>query len=136
MNLGNPIRTIKNLRTGTSYNFNNVPCELTIGRYDVSTAQAGRDEAGRMHKEMMGKSVKLNVKFKNIPTDIARTVCRLAEINEYINVTYVDIVEGDPSDNFLVTREFYVGDRTLTLYNAAIDVWSELSFAFIERGIH
>ena len=135
MALGNPIRKIVNLRNGNEYNFDNVPCELTIGRYDVSTAQAGRDESGRMHKEMIGKSIKLNVKFKNISTAVAREVCQLAEINEYINVTYVDIVEGT-APNYLVTRQFYVGDRTLTLYNSSLDVWSELSFAFIERGVH
>ena len=59
----------------------------------------------------------------------------VSEINEYINVTIVDPVEGS-APNYLVTRTYYVGDRNISLYSAYADVWSELTFDLIERGVH
>lgn len=136
MSLSTIIRSIQNTSTGTSYNFTSyVPCELKMGRYDVSMSDAGRDEAGYMHKEMIGKSTKYQLKFQHLDSATVKAICNIAETNEYINVTLIDPVEGT-APNYLVTREFYVGDRSLSLYNAHIDVWEELSFDLIERGVH
>lgn len=134
--LSTVIQKIANASTGTEYVFTSyVPCELTMGRYDVSMSSAGRDEAGNMHKESIGVSNKYMLKFQNIDTATVKAICNIAEINEYINVTIVDPVEGSSPD-YLVTRTYYVGDRNISLYSAYADVWSELSFDLIERGVH
>lgn len=130
------IQSIQNASTGASYTFTDyVPCELQMGRYDVSASTAGRDEAGYMHKEMIGKSVKYMLKFQNIRTAVLRAICQIIEVGEYVNITMIDPIEGT-APNYLVTREYYVGDRNMKFYNATVDVWEELSFDFIERGVH
>lgn len=134
MALDRPIISITNLVSGTQTDFTDVPCELSMGRYDVSASTAGRDEAGNMHKEMIGKSVKLEMKFNNISSEEVRRICRIVEGSEYIRVQYVDFVEGS-SPNFYVSRVFYVGDRSITAYNYTLDIFT-LAFNLIEKGVH
>lgn len=130
------VQSIKSLSTGQTYTFTNyIPCELAISRNDVSMATAGRDEAGYMHKEMLGTSVKGTITFKNVPTSVVHDVCQIVESGEYVSVRMLDPVDG-VAPNYLVTRTYYVGDRNLSLYNATLDVWSSLSFSVIERGVH
>ena len=130
------VQSVTNRSTGQTYTFTSyIPCELQMGRYDVSASTAGRDEAGYMHKEMIGTSNKYTLKFTNVPMSVVRGVCRIIEVGEYVDVTILDPVEGS-APNYLVTREYYVGDRNISLYNATLDIWDELSFSFIERGVH
>lgn len=130
------VQSLKNQSTGTTYNFTSyIPCELTISHNDVSMGTAGRDEAGYMHKEMLGTAFKGQLKWKNIPTSVVHAIGRIIESGEYVEVTMIDPIEGSAPD-YLVTHTYYVGDRNLTLYNGTLDVWSEFSFSFIERGVH
>ena len=130
------IQKIENASTGQSYTFTSyVPCELQMGRYDVSASTAGRDEAGYMHKEMIGRSNKYMLKFQNLKSATVKSICNIIETNEYVYITVVDPIDGT-APNYLVRREYYVGDRSLSLYNAPMDIWSELSFDLIERGVH
>lgn len=134
--LSTVIQKIQNASTGTSYTFTSyVPCELQMSRNDVSASTAGRDEAGYMHKEMIGKSNKYMLKFANLDTATVKAICNIIEVNEYVDVTILDPIEGS-APNYLVTRTYYVGDRSLKLYNAKMDIWEELSFNIIERGVH
>lgn len=122
--------------TGQTYNFTDyIPCKLQMSRNDVSMSTAGRDEAGNMHKEMIGTAVKGMIAFTNIPTAVVHEVCQIIESSEYVEITMLDPVEGT-APNYQVTRTYYVGDRNLTLYNATLDVWEELSFSLIEKGVH
>lgn len=133
-NLGNPI---KSLSSGSRrYLVNSTtPCEFVVGRYDVSASTAGRDEAGEMHKDMIGKSTKYELKFHFIDSQTVHDICQVVEAGEFVNITLVDPVDGYPP-SFTVTRTFYVGDRSMSLYNAALDLWQELSFSLIEKGVH
>lgn len=136
MALSTVIQKIQNVATGTSYTFTSyVPCELTMGRYDVSMSTAGRDEAGYMHKESIGTATKYMLKFQNLKTAVVKSICQIIEVGEYVNVTIVDPVEGS-APNYLVTRQYYVGDRNIVMYNAKMDIWSEITFDLIERGVH
>ena len=136
MALSTIIKTITNTRTGASYTFTGrVPCELTYGRYDVSMSTAGRDEAGYMHKEMIGTSNKYELRFWGLDTATVKAICQIMETSEYVEITILDPVDG-VAPNYLVTRTYYVGDRSMKLYSGALDIWEELSFDIIERGVH
>lgn len=137
MNNGNLITTITNVRTGTSYDMSGyVPYSWTAGRYDVSASTTGRDESGRMHKDMIGKSTKYELKYRNLPVATVKALVQLVETSEYVDVTLVDVVEGTSANNYLITRRFYVGDRSYSLYSWKLDIVGEISFSFIEQGVH
>lgn len=93
---------------------------------DVSSADAGRTEDGKMHKMRLAQKVHLELEWQNIVDSAARTI--LTAFNpEYINVTYYDY----KADSFL-TKRFYVGDRQVTSYNRTLG-YSTLSFNIIEQ---
>ena len=96
--------------------------------YDISDSDAGRTEDTNMDKKRIGQCVKLQLAWNNLTTAEASTI--LTAFNpEYINVTYLDAMRGAYR-----TSEFYVGDRTAPLYNAALGLWENVAFNIIERS--
>lgn len=117
----NPIRKI-----GTN---TTVPCPSAYqyDLQDVSRANAGRTEDGKMHKERIGQCVKIELRWDNISSSVVSTILNAFD-PEYFNVEYFD-----PKANQYKTKEFYTGDRTAPMYNARLGLWSNLSFNIIER---
>ena len=94
---------------------------------DVSAADAGRTEDAKMHKMRIGQKVHLELEWQNIPTQDASIILR-AFNPEYINVTYLDPMQGD-----YITKRFYVGDRSAPSYSTRLGLWSNVSFNIIEQ---
>ena len=94
---------------------------------DISASDAGRTEDTTMHKKRLGQIVGIELSWRNIPTETVSALLK-AFNPEYLLVEYLDGMEG----RFL-TDEFYVGNRTAPMYNAARDLWSGLSFNIIRR---
>lgn len=130
MDLGNPIKSIN----GVDMTY--VPCSWNQGDYDVSLGTAGRDESGDMHKEMIGTSDKFEMEFKGLTSQQVHDICQLVMVGEYIDVEVIDPINGDASNGFTHTHTVYVGDRTLKMYNATLDIWESLAFNVIEKGVH
>lgn len=95
---------------------------------DVSAADAGRTEDTVMHKKRVGQLVGIELSWQNITTAEVSSLL-LAFNPEYIQVCYLDAMEGK-----YLTSEFYVGNRSAPMYNAAKGLWSNLSFNLIERS--
>lgn len=94
---------------------------------DISASDAGRTEDTVMDKKRIGQVVGIELSWQNV--SIADAAKILQAFNpEYIKVTYLDAMQGK-----FVTSKFYVGNRTSPLYNAALGVWSKISFNLIER---
>lgn len=94
---------------------------------DVSAADAGRTEDTVMHKKRIGQLVGLELSWQNISTSKASQILQ-AFNPEYITVCYLDPMSGG-----YVTSEFYVGNRSVSMYNAACDIWSNVTFNIIKR---
>ena len=93
---------------------------------DVSSADAGRTEDGKMHKERITQKVQLELEWQNVGDAVANTV--LTAFNpEYINVKYYDY----KALGFL-TKRFYVGDRSVTSYNRVLGIGT-IAFNIIEQ---
>ena len=93
---------------------------------DVSDADAGRTEDGKMHKLRITQKVHLELEWQNIRESVASTI--LSAFNpEYISVQYYDYRTGD-----FQTKQFYVGDRQVTTYSRRLGL-STVSFNIIER---
>ena len=126
----NPIKKINGV------DVSKIPSSWAQSENDVSAPNAGRDEAGFMHKQKLGASSKYEMEFSNVRSSVVHDLTNLVKSTEYLTVEVADIVDGDPANNYIVTKVVYVGDRTMGLYNSSLDVWSSLTFNLIERGIH
>lgn len=94
---------------------------------DISASDAGRTEDTVMDKKRIGQVVGIELSWKNVTIEDAAKILQ-AFNPEYVRVTYLDAMKGK-----FVTSTFYVGNRTSPLYNAALGVWSQISFNLIER---
>lgn len=95
---------------------------------DVSASDAGRTEDTVMHKKRIGQIVGIELSWQNISTGDTSAILQ-AFNPEYISVCYLDARQGR-----YITSEFYVGNRSAPLYNAAKGLWSNVSFNLIERS--
>lgn len=93
---------------------------------DVSAADAGRTEDGKMHKMRITQKVHLELEWQNINDTAAQTILTAFQ-PEYISVVYYDY----KSMAFL-TKTFYVGDRNVTSYNRVLGI-ATISFNIIEQ---
>lgn len=94
---------------------------------DVSSADSGRTEDGKMWKEKVGQLAKIELEWSYLTTAQVSAVLQAFD-PEYITVRFLDAKAGGYR-----TAEFYVGDRTSPLYNSRMGVWENLSLNIIER---
>ena len=120
MNEHNPIRSVNGVAI-------KCPSAYTYKLEDVSASDAGRTEDAIMNKKRIRQLVGLELSWQNITTKEVSTILK-AFNPEYIEVNYLDAMEGK-----YVTKEFYVGNRSTPMYNAAKGLWSNLSFNIVER---
>lgn len=95
---------------------------------DISASDAGRTEDTTMHKNRIGQVVGLELVWNNVSIEDAAELLQ-AFNPEYINVTYLDAMEGK-----YITSEFYVGNRSAPLYNSRLGKWNKISFNLIKRS--
>lgn len=77
----------------------------------------------------MGQVVGIELSWNYVST--AAVSCILKAFDpEYISVCYLDAKEGD----YLI-GEFYVGNRSAPMYNAAMGLWENVSFNIIRRDV-
>ncbi len=94
---------------------------------DISASDAGRTEDTKMDKKRIGQIRKLELEWKY--ATIADAAAILTAFNpEYINICYLDAMTGDWE-----VSEFYVGDRSVPMYNSSLGLWENISFNVIER---
>ena len=93
---------------------------------DVSSADAGRTEDGKMHKERITSKVHLELEWQNV-NDTDAAVILAAFQPQYIDVKYFDYKSND-----FLTKTFYVGDRSVVAYSRARKM-STISFNIIEQ---
>lgn len=103
-----------------------VPSKYDWKLSDVSDADAGRTEDGKMHKLRITQKVHIELEWQNIKDSVASTI--LSAFNpEYISVQYYDYRTGS-----FQTKTFYVGDRQVTTYSRRLGL-STVAFNIIER---
>ena len=123
----NPIQSVKDATVAGAV-ARTVPCpskyEWTIN--DVSSADAGRTEDGKMHKLRIGRKRKLILEWQNVKTADVNAVL-VAFTPEYVDVNCLD-----PLTNGYATRTFYSGDQKAPAYSTVLGLWT-VSFDIIEQ---
>ena len=102
------------------------PSEFTVGVQDIS--QAERVASGRIVIDRIATKIKLNMSWNYLtPSDLSSLLTAIDKV--YFNVEYLD-----PRTNSMQTREFYVGDRTLGMYQYrnGNPIYIDIGFNFIE----
>lgn len=95
--------------------------------HDISREDAGRTEDMVMHKNRIGQSVELELGWSYLPFDKASTVLN-AFNPEYITLTYRDPMKGEND-----TRDFYVADREVPIYNHKLGLTGEFTITCISK---
>ena len=102
------------------------PSKYSYKLSDVSDADAGRTEDGKMHKMRIAQKVHLELEWQNVG-DVAASTILTAFQPEYISVKYFDYKAMD-----FLTKTFYVGDRSVDAYNRVKKIGT-ISFNIIEQ---
>lgn len=106
-----------------------IPSSLKYILSDVSEADSGRTEDGKMWKMKKGQMRKLELTWEH-PNSATISALLTGFDPEYFRVRYFD-----PKINGNRESVFYVGDRSAPLYNSLLDIWENVAFNIIERGI-
>lgn len=107
------------------------PSSFSWIQEDLSNAEAGRSEDCVMHKNRIGTITSVQLGFSNLPLETMQRIIRMFT-PEYVTVVYINPAV-DPSYGYRRTEVFYVGNRNLTVKNAALNICEKLSFNLIGR---
>ena len=116
---------------GTKVDIRNLipqPASMEVEIEDISERDAGRTADTYMQKKTMRTICALSLSWHNLHTLNASAVLKTFNPKEYFRVTYLDPYEGSYQ-----TKTFYLGNRTVPMYSAELDVWSNISFKLVER---
>jgi hypothetical protein len=95
---------------------------------DLSASDAGRTEDTVMDKKRIGQLVGIELQWNKVSIADASTILKLFN-PEYIKVEYLDAMQGT-----YVERTFYVGERSVPLYNGELGLWDNITFNLIGRS--
>ena len=104
------------------------PAQMEVEIEDISESDAGRTADSVMQKKTIRTICALSLVWHNLHTEKASAVLKTFNPKENFRVTYLDPYEGR-----YMTKTFYLGNRTVPMYSAELDVWSNISFKLIER---
>ncbi|MCD8201746.1 MAG: hypothetical protein LUD47_06765 [Clostridia bacterium] len=109
------------------------PSKYELDIEDVSASDSGRTEDTVMGKGMLGTCTSLSLTWNYLTSDDAHRILEAFK-HEYIWVKYFDIEKGEAGSDYMRDSEFYVGNRSASLYNSQLNLWSSISFKIIERS--
>lgn len=106
------------------------PKDFTWGNQDID-GKTTRNANGTMTRDRITSKVKLTLSWPPLSVAECKTILQ-AITGEFFQCTYLDAQEGG-----MVTKTFYVGDRTTPAYswndNLNKYAWSGLSCDFVEQ---
>lgn len=106
------------------------PSTFTYTRQDYDLDSA-RSVTGEMVRQRICTKVKLELTWRSGEMDVKSMSILLKAVDDiFFQVTYFDIHDGA-----FVTKTFYVGDRTASMYSYVngVPVFDEISFNLIEK---
>lgn len=98
--------------------------------YDIDSSNAGRDQAGYMHRDRVAIKRKINCSWNNVSPSVVANIVSVTSA-QFFNVKYFDT-----PTNTIRTGTFYAGDKSSPLYTNSAptgSVVSSFSVNFIER---
>ena len=107
------------------------PASMKWSRMAVNAADAGRDQSGKMHTNVVCYKHKLECKWTIVKEETA------SEILQAIAPEYITVKAFDPLEDKLVTMKCYVGDQEADFRSWQVNcvggtTFKTISFNFIE----
>lgn len=104
------------------------PASMEVELQTISASDAGRTADTKMHKKSLREIVAVSLTFANLHTAVASSILHSFMDNEYFTMQYLDPYVGG-----YATKTFYIGNRTVPVYNTALDIWGNIAFKVVER---
>lgn len=96
---------------------------------DMSKPSAGRDETGMMHKERIGRAIRIDLTWS------ALSETELKEVLDSFRPEYIKVEYRDPEAHTGWNEAvFYVGDISYRMYSSALEIFSDVKIPIISRG--
>lgn len=135
--VNNPIAWVKLNSTDpdSSAMYVKCPSAYSVEIDDISNPDAGRTANGQMVKSMLrvgGYPVRakaLSMEWAYISSADIGGILQVFQYAEYLYVKYFD-----PRENDYKMDWFYVGNRTMPMYNKAMNIWTSLSLKLITQN--
>ena len=131
--VNNPIQWVQ--PDGGARQYVKCPSAYNVERDDISNSDAGRTASGTMIKSQLYvnnkpvRAVALSCEWA-YPSDMdIAGILTVFEQAEYMTVSYYD-----PASAAYKTGKFYVGNRTMPMYNKPMGLWTSLSLKLISRN--
>ncbi|AVK60528.1 hypothetical protein C5Z25_01520 [Lactobacillus sp. CBA3605] len=106
------------------------PASLECIIQDID-AKASRDANGLLHRDRVAVKRKLTIKWGPLTVTECSAILK-AVSGQFFSCSYLDAQEGS-----IVTKTFYVGDRTTPIYTFNTDmskyIWQNVQMDFIEQ---
>lgn len=107
------------------------PQKFSVAVQTIDSESSGRNASGTMVRDIIGEKVKLDINWGPLSdSEVSSILSRVK--SAFFTATY-----PDPSVGGMVTKTFYVGDRTVPSYSwndkFSAFKWEGLSMNFIER---
>ena len=110
---------------------------------DISALDSGRDNAsGTMYPNKIARKRKLAIEFQNVDSmaeanRILRAVCPAVSGDipkDTITVTFPDPLAGTAANDYMITRTFYSGEKSASVYmwTANRKIMSSIKFDIVE----
>lgn len=99
---------------------------------DISESSAGRTEDGTLYKKTIARGVNvrsISLGWKNIPFNVAAYILKAFTSAEYFKPKFFDMA----TNAYITDKEFYLGNRTVGMYNYNKKICESLSFNIIQR---
>ena len=114
---------------GISFSPQSLTCAIQAVDYD-----SGRTADGKMHRNMVATKYKYQVKLAPMHSnDKLEGVHTMSDLLAAMGGAEFQFSAPDPMDaSSDYSGTFYVGDRTIPVYNFKLDIWDSMSFDVIE----
>lgn len=104
------------------------PQALTMTISDVDF-DSGRDATGKMVRNMVGTKRSYAVTMPPCHTSVIKPVLKAMEGKQFFQCSFPDPL----SDTGQYRGTFYVGDRSMPIYNYDLDIWNTITFDLVEQ---
>lgn len=104
-----------------------VPVSYSCNLKEYVGSNAGRTEDLRYNKMLLGTYVELAVSYGSMSSQ------QLQRLLQELETEYLILYYFDPRKNAYETEEFYISEKSLPMYSAALNLWSGFSVTFTQR---
>ena len=132
--VNNPIQWVKTSTSGSA-KYVRCPSAYHVEIDDISNPDAGRTANGEMVKSQLyvgGNPVRaksISLEWYNISDNDIAGLLTVFQSAEYLYVSYFDTATAAYKQEW-----FYVGNRTMPMYNKPMKIWTTLALKLISRN--